>query len=196
MNRIETEDSLKMVRETLCAAQTALSSEDPTDWQSRRHRDVLQRLINDIDRQRPLGPDGVAMSPPESEAYNRTFAPVHAVSVVSPGDVVAKGDVIATFGRQEAVDPTPAKIEPISEPTFDEVIVPPEEEWPPPPETPAPEAFDPPLTRRQLRELEETRADWSFQPPEPEHPKEDFGAHRHRSQERSLWERFLKWGGF
>ncbi len=51
MSKIESPDSLKVIRETLCRAQTALSLSE---------RDVsrLQRLINDIDRQRPLGPDG------------------------------------------------------------------------------------------------------------------------------------------
>lgn len=48
-NMILTTDSLKMVRETLCVAQTGVTE---------AHRDRLQRLIDDIDRQRPLGPDG------------------------------------------------------------------------------------------------------------------------------------------
>lgn len=56
---IRTTDSLKSVRESLCLAQTALG-----DWsraafgQSVRASEVLGRLVEDIDRQRPLGPDG------------------------------------------------------------------------------------------------------------------------------------------
>jgi hypothetical protein len=43
-------DTLKMIRESLCRIQSAGIS----DYDS----DLLQRMINDIDRQRPLGPDG------------------------------------------------------------------------------------------------------------------------------------------
>lgn len=44
-------DTLKMIRETLCTAQ-AFATE------SLGHRARLQRMIDEIDRQRPLGPDG------------------------------------------------------------------------------------------------------------------------------------------
>ena len=51
------QDTLKMIRETLCAAQHAVLTErSPANVQ--RHADRLQRLIDGIDRQRPLGPDG------------------------------------------------------------------------------------------------------------------------------------------
>ena len=43
-------DTLKMIRESLCRIQSVGIS----DYDS----DLLQRMINDIDRQRPLGPDG------------------------------------------------------------------------------------------------------------------------------------------
>jgi hypothetical protein len=49
-------DTLKMLRETLCVAQTAINI-SPANW-SETHNKRIQRLINDIDRQRPLGPDG------------------------------------------------------------------------------------------------------------------------------------------
>lgn len=47
-------DTLKMLRETFCAAQSALgeSLDNP------KHIERLGRLIAEIDRQRPLGSDG------------------------------------------------------------------------------------------------------------------------------------------
>lgn len=42
-------DSLKMLRETLCSVQRTAGA---------LHRDRIGRIINEIDRQRPLGPDG------------------------------------------------------------------------------------------------------------------------------------------
>jgi hypothetical protein len=53
---ITTTDSLKMLRETFCVAQRFCGQTGRQEWQ--RHMDRLQRLIDDIDRQRPLGPDG------------------------------------------------------------------------------------------------------------------------------------------
>lgn len=44
------DDSLKMLRETLCVAQSVLRYAPD--------RDRVQRMIDEIDRQRPLGPDG------------------------------------------------------------------------------------------------------------------------------------------
>lgn len=55
MSTITTPDTLKMVRETLCVAQLGLALNDPRYQQ---HSDHIQHLIADIDRQRPLGPDG------------------------------------------------------------------------------------------------------------------------------------------
>lgn len=55
MSTLEVEDSLKMLRETLCLAQSALNYALPHQDQ---HAARLGRLINDIDRQRPLGNDG------------------------------------------------------------------------------------------------------------------------------------------
>jgi hypothetical protein len=50
-------DTLKMIRETLCVAQSAIVSHygRPT---AQSDVDRIQRLIDDIDKQRPLGPDG------------------------------------------------------------------------------------------------------------------------------------------
>lgn len=45
-------DTLKMIRETLYIAQKAIGHSRG------EHRDRIQRIINEIDRQRPLGPDG------------------------------------------------------------------------------------------------------------------------------------------
>jgi hypothetical protein len=52
-------DSLKMIRETLCVAQAAIGY-SPFAMSTRvdEHRDRIGRIINEIDRQRPLGPDG------------------------------------------------------------------------------------------------------------------------------------------
>lgn len=48
-------DTLKMLRETLCLAQQYLDSSPVID---ETHGERIQRIINEIDRQRPLGPDG------------------------------------------------------------------------------------------------------------------------------------------
>ena len=57
MTGYEIEDGPKMLRETLCLAQTALAhmSSSPSLDQ---HMATLQRLIDECDRHRPLGPDG------------------------------------------------------------------------------------------------------------------------------------------
>lgn len=57
MTTLELSDSLKMIREALCVAQTAINSHVP-----QRHRvaeaALIGRIIAEIDRQRPLGSDG------------------------------------------------------------------------------------------------------------------------------------------
>lgn len=50
-------DSLKAVREALCVAQTALN-EPGLFLNNDSHSNLIGRLIAEIDRQRPLGPDG------------------------------------------------------------------------------------------------------------------------------------------
>lgn len=57
MSEIKSADSLKMIRETLCVAQFEVGA---SEHASRRgeHMDRIGRLIKDIDRQRPLGPNG------------------------------------------------------------------------------------------------------------------------------------------
>lgn len=55
MTNIHAPDTPKMLRETLCTAQTSIP---PTNPRRPEHIHRLQRLIDDIDRQRPLGPDG------------------------------------------------------------------------------------------------------------------------------------------
>jgi hypothetical protein len=57
VSAINSPDSLKMVREALCLAETWLQGVHDTG-QAEEARGTLQRLIADIDRQRPLGPDG------------------------------------------------------------------------------------------------------------------------------------------
>lgn len=56
MSTISAPDSLKMIRETLCVTQARIGY--AADPRNREHIDRLQRLIDSIDQQRPLGPDG------------------------------------------------------------------------------------------------------------------------------------------
>lgn len=56
MTDLTVPDSVKMLRETFCVAQTRIGQSD--DPRAPEHVDRLQRLIDDCDRQRPLGPDG------------------------------------------------------------------------------------------------------------------------------------------
>ncbi len=59
MTTIHSTDSLKSIREALCVAQTAIPhayEHQPDYWP--RFNVTIQRLINDIDRQRPIGFDG------------------------------------------------------------------------------------------------------------------------------------------
>ncbi len=53
---LNSSDSVKMLRETFCVAQTWFGLSQRPDRVS--HIARLQRLIDDCDRQRPLGPDG------------------------------------------------------------------------------------------------------------------------------------------
>lgn len=55
MTTLNVSDSVKMLRETFCVAQAALAPGGPI---LSGHRERLQRLIDECDRQRPLGPDG------------------------------------------------------------------------------------------------------------------------------------------
>jgi hypothetical protein len=62
-------DTLKMIRETLCIAQTAIG-ESPAHW----HDSIsarIGRIIAEIDRQRPLGPDGKTRRPPHTHVRMR-----------------------------------------------------------------------------------------------------------------------------
>lgn len=52
------EDSLKMLRETFCVAQTRVNQTLEGRDRRQEHSDRLQRLIDECDRQRPIGPDG------------------------------------------------------------------------------------------------------------------------------------------
>ncbi|CCW14625.1 hypothetical protein [Rhodococcus aetherivorans] len=55
---LHTDDHLKTIHEALCVAQTAIGNfpEQPTNWPP--YIQVLQNLINDIERQRPIGSNG------------------------------------------------------------------------------------------------------------------------------------------
>lgn len=55
---IDVPDSLKMIRETLCVAQTRIAHSEVDKDRKHLHIDLLGRMIAEIDRQRPLGPDG------------------------------------------------------------------------------------------------------------------------------------------
>jgi hypothetical protein len=56
MTILRVSDSPKMLRETLCIAQTWMGLSQRTDRSD--HIARLQRLIDECDRHRPLGPDG------------------------------------------------------------------------------------------------------------------------------------------
>jgi len=60
MSTLSTPDSLKMIRESLCVAQTAMHYADRSNSAQIRQSDYdrITRLIEDIDRQRPLGRNG------------------------------------------------------------------------------------------------------------------------------------------
>jgi hypothetical protein len=51
-------DSPKMLRETLCVAQARIGNSPYDEGRKREHIDRLQRLIDECDRKRPLGPNG------------------------------------------------------------------------------------------------------------------------------------------
>lgn len=51
-------DGPKMLRETLCIAQAAIANSRLGDDRKRGHIDRLERLIDQCDHHRPLGPDG------------------------------------------------------------------------------------------------------------------------------------------
>ncbi len=56
MSELTVPDSIKMLRETFCVAQTWFGLSQRSDRAN--HVARLQELIDECDRQRPLGPDG------------------------------------------------------------------------------------------------------------------------------------------
>lgn len=50
--------SIKMLRESLCIATTAIRLSFLADSRMKNHIENLQKLVNEIDLHRPLGPDG------------------------------------------------------------------------------------------------------------------------------------------
>jgi hypothetical protein len=54
----EIHDGPKMLRETLCVAQTRIGNADLDQDRKWEHIERLGRLINACDSMRPLGPDG------------------------------------------------------------------------------------------------------------------------------------------
>lgn len=58
MTYLNAPDSVKMLRETLCAAQGVVGRHVSGTDRRDEHMARIQRLIDDCDRQRPLGPDG------------------------------------------------------------------------------------------------------------------------------------------
>jgi hypothetical protein len=51
-------DSPKLLRETLCVAQSRIGNSPLDEGRKHEHIDRLQRLIDECDRHRPLGADG------------------------------------------------------------------------------------------------------------------------------------------
>lgn len=58
MGDLTVPDSPKMLRETLCVAQVAVGETYHRDPRAQEHLDRLQRLIDECDRHRPIGPNG------------------------------------------------------------------------------------------------------------------------------------------
>ena len=56
MIELSIDESPKMLRETLCVAQSAIGMVDPCHADP--HIARLQKLIDECDRHRPIGPDG------------------------------------------------------------------------------------------------------------------------------------------
>jgi hypothetical protein len=54
----EVPDGPKMLRETLCVAQSLIGNSNLNADRRTEHVNRLQRLINECDRHRPVGPDG------------------------------------------------------------------------------------------------------------------------------------------
>jgi hypothetical protein len=104
---ISTSDPLKAVREALCIGQTWLQAVHDTG-QAERARGVLQRLIEDIDRQRPLGPDGkhgdrhtptCGCVDGELTFELRMSLDTPGAPVLSPGDIVTITDPLTGDGK-------------------------------------------------------------------------------------------------
>lgn len=57
ITNLEVADTPKMIRETLCVAQS-LVGQYTGSYRKQEHMDRLQLLIDECDRHRPLGPDG------------------------------------------------------------------------------------------------------------------------------------------
>ena len=58
MTTYEVPDGPKMLRETLCLAATEIGNAPRNEDRKQQHLDRLQRLLDECDRHRPLGPDG------------------------------------------------------------------------------------------------------------------------------------------
>ncbi len=58
MTTYEVADGPKMLRETLCVAQSRIGESDLDALRKSDHTARLERLIAECDRHRPLGPDG------------------------------------------------------------------------------------------------------------------------------------------
>lgn len=58
MIQLNVDTDVKMLRETLCVAQSRIATSVSPDGRWKEHSARLQLLINECDRLRPLGPDG------------------------------------------------------------------------------------------------------------------------------------------
>jgi hypothetical protein len=58
VTRLNVPDGPKMLRETLCVAQARIGNSPYDEGRKREHIYRLQRLIDECDRHRPIGPDG------------------------------------------------------------------------------------------------------------------------------------------
>lgn len=89
MTTVTVSDSLKMLRETLCRAQTAMAEV----YGDGHWIDVerIQRMVDDIDRQRPLSADGTAIRPDDEQLPRGDFSTSDGSAGVSQGGTLPRG---------------------------------------------------------------------------------------------------------
>lgn len=137
MTTISTPDPLNMVREALCVAQAGLGAIRPGREGIMASR-ALGRLIEDIDRQRPLGPDGQHGDRHTAscgcEDGELRLVTNHEDPLFSPGDLITIQDKLAGWARRYRVlEPLDSgvrvRMEPVSPGEVDPTTIPQPRRW-------------------------------------------------------------------